>query len=57
MDLRKRQRSKKVYKVDEFGIVDSLSLEARVGLQSLATEFIQSCFNRALRSPRFVSSY
>jgi len=48
MDMKKRQRAKKVHKVDEFGVVDSLSLEARVGLQNLATEFTQSCFNRAL---------
>ncbi len=46
MDMKKRQRAKKVNKVDEFGIGDSLSLEAKVVLQNLATEFVQSCFNR-----------
>lgn len=50
MDMKKRQRAKKVNKVDEFGVVDSLSLEARLTLQNLATEFIQSCFNRAFFS-------
>lgn len=45
MDMTKRQRAKKVNKVDEFGVVDSLSLEARLMLQNLATEFIRSCFN------------
>lgn len=44
--MKKRQRAKKVIKVDEFGIGDSLSLEAKVVLQNLATEFVQSCFNR-----------
>jgi replication fork protection complex subunit Tof1/Swi1 len=56
MDMKKRQRAKKVHKVDEFGVVDSLSLAARVGLQNLATEFIQSCFNRTLYFPRAVLS-
>ena len=46
MDMKKRQRAKKVNKVDEFGIGDSLSLEAKIVLQNLATEFVQSCFNR-----------
>ncbi len=48
MDMKKRQRAKKVNKVDEFGIVDNLSLEARIVLQNLGAEFLQSCFNRTL---------
>lgn len=48
MDIKKRQRAKKVNKVDEFGIVDNLSLEARTVLQNLGAEFLQSCFNRTL---------
>ncbi|KAF8961410.1 timeless protein-domain-containing protein [Flammula alnicola] len=45
MDMTKRQRSKKVNKVDDLGIVDNLSLEARVILQNLAAEFVESCYN------------
>lgn len=48
MDLTKRQRSKKVNKVDEFGTLDNLSLEARAILQNLAVEFVESCYNREL---------
>lgn len=44
--MKKRQRAKKVNKVDEFGIGYNLSLEAKIVLQNLATEFVQSCFNR-----------
>ncbi|KAF8177653.1 timeless protein-domain-containing protein [Pholiota molesta] len=45
MDMTKRQRSKKVNKVDDLGITDNLSLEARLVLQNLAAEFVESCYN------------
>ncbi|KAF8153299.1 timeless protein-domain-containing protein [Crassisporium funariophilum] len=45
MDMNKRQRSKKANKIDELGTEDNLSMEARVVLQNLATEFVESCFN------------
>lgn len=48
MDMTKRQKSKKVNKVDDLGITDNLSLEARLALQNLATEFVESCYNREL---------
>ena len=46
--MTKRQKSKKVNKVDELTIEDNLSMEARVILQNLASEFVESCFNRRL---------
>ena len=48
MDMTKRQKARKVNKLDDFGIVDNLSMEARVILQSLATSFVEACFNRKL---------
>lgn len=48
MDLTKRQTSKKVNKVDDLGILDNLSVEARGILQNLAIEFVESCYNREL---------
>ena len=46
MDMTKRQKNKKVNKIDELTIEDNLSMEARVILQNLASEFVESCFNR-----------
>ena len=48
MDMTKRQKSKKINKIDELTIEDNLSMEARVILQNLASEFVESCFNRRL---------
>jgi replication fork protection complex subunit Tof1/Swi1 len=48
MDMTKRQKTKKINKIDELTIEDNLSMEARVILQNLATEFVESCFNRKL---------
>ncbi|KAF9484295.1 timeless-domain-containing protein [Pholiota conissans] len=45
MDMTKRQKTKKVNKVDDLGMTDNLSLEARLVLQNLATEFVESCYN------------
>ncbi|TFK32404.1 timeless protein-domain-containing protein [Crucibulum laeve] len=45
MDMTKRQKSKKGNTVDELAREDNLSMEARVILQNLATEFIEACFN------------
>ncbi|KAF9531181.1 timeless protein-domain-containing protein [Crepidotus variabilis] len=45
MDLTKRQRAKKANKPDEFGLIDNLSMEARMVLQNLASEFVDACFN------------
>lgn len=46
LDITKRQKNKKASKMDDFGIVDTLSVEARVVLQELSADFIESCFNR-----------
>lgn len=46
LDITKRQKNKKANKVDDFGIVDTLSVEARVVLQELSADFVESCFNR-----------
>ncbi|KAF8909752.1 timeless protein-domain-containing protein [Gymnopilus junonius] len=48
MDMTKRQRHKKVNKLDDLGIQDNIGLEARVVLQNLASEFVESCFNSFL---------
>jgi replication fork protection complex subunit Tof1/Swi1 len=48
MDMTKRQKNKKINKIDELTIEDNLSMEARVILQNLAAEFVESCFNRRL---------
>ena len=48
MDMTKRQKSKKTNKIDELTVEDNFSMEARVILQNLATEFMESCFNRRL---------
>ncbi|KAF5325413.1 hypothetical protein D9619_010000 [Psilocybe cf. subviscida] len=45
LDITKRQKNKKANKVDDFGIVDTLSVEARVVLQELSADFVESCFN------------
>jgi replication fork protection complex subunit Tof1/Swi1 len=47
IDSNKRQKGKKANKIDELTREDNLSVEARGVLQNLATEFVQSCFNRA----------
>ena len=46
MDMTKRQKTKKINKIDELTIEDNLSMEARVILRNLASEFVESCFNR-----------
>ncbi|KDR76874.1 hypothetical protein GALMADRAFT_245966 [Galerina marginata CBS 339.88] len=48
MDMTKRQKNKKITKLDDLGIQDNLSMEARVILQNLADEFVGSCYNRFL---------
>ncbi|KAF5373433.1 hypothetical protein D9615_009496 [Tricholomella constricta] len=45
MDIAKRQTAKKGNKLDEMTREDNLSVEARVILQNLATEFVEACFN------------
>ncbi|KAG6820075.1 hypothetical protein H0H93_005603 [Arthromyces matolae] len=45
MDITKRKVTKKGNKVDELARDDHLSVEARVILQTLATEFTEACFN------------
>ena len=45
LDLKKRKQHKKVNKVDELGMEDNLSHEAKVVLQNLARNFIEICFN------------
>ncbi|PPQ67837.1 hypothetical protein CVT24_003143 [Panaeolus cyanescens] len=48
LDITKRQRSKKAPKVDEIGLQDNLTVEARVVLQGLAKDFLEGCFNTFL---------
>ena len=48
MDMTKRQKTKKINKIDELTIEDNLSMEARVILRNLASDFVESCFNRRL---------
>jgi replication fork protection complex subunit Tof1/Swi1 len=45
-DMSKRQKGKKSQTVDELSKEDNLSLEARTVLQTFATDFLESCFNR-----------
>lgn len=53
MDMTKRQKHRKANKLDDLGMEDNLGLEARVVLQNLASEFMESCFNCKLRSSAF----
>ena len=46
MDITKRATTKKTNKLDDLGVADNLSMEARVILQNFASEFIEGCFNR-----------
>jgi len=46
LDMNKRQRNRKVNKLDDLAIQDNLSMEAKVILQSFAGEFVGSCYNR-----------
>ncbi|KAH9474545.1 Topoisomerase 1-associated factor 1 [Psilocybe cubensis] len=45
LDMAKRQKNKRLNKADDLGVETVLSMEARVILQELATEFLGSCFN------------
>ncbi|ESK95053.1 topoisomerase 1-associated factor 1 [Moniliophthora roreri MCA 2997] len=44
-DMSKRQKSKKSQTLDELAKEANLSLEARIALQTFATDFLESCFN------------
>jgi replication fork protection complex subunit Tof1/Swi1 len=57
MDMGKRQKTKKGTTLDELAREDNLSMEARVILQNLAIEFVQSCFNRKLHSAYILLGY
>jgi len=46
MDITKRKTTKKANKLDDLGVADNLSMEARVVLQKFASEFVEGCFNR-----------
>lgn len=46
MDLAKKKVTKGAKKQDDLGSYSSLSITALNALQSLAKEFIRSCFNR-----------
>jgi replication fork protection complex subunit Tof1/Swi1 len=56
MDTAKRQKVRKANKIDELAREDNLSMEAKVMLQTLAKEFLQSCFNRTYCCPAICSS-
>lgn len=54
-DITKRQKTKKLMMFDELTRQDNLSSEARIVLKNLATDFLESCFNRESRCLNFGS--
>ena len=45
LDMKKKNKAKKMNKVDELGLEDNLSQDAKSALRDLARTFLEACFN------------
>ena len=45
LDMKKKNKAKKMNKVEELGLEDNLSQDAKIALRDLARTFLEACFN------------